>query len=243
MHIPRIYHPQTLTQGEIQTLSEQAGYHLARVLKMNVGEPLFLFDGSGDVCEATIATIKKNQITVTLGSVITQNNESPLNIHLGQALVRGEKMDLIFQKAVELGVYVITPLLTEHGNTSLSAERLDKKMAHWQGIMINACEQCGRNTLPILHEPQSISSWLQSQTTDLKLILHPTAHQDVLKKIEINSISLAIGPEGGFSDLEIKQATQYHFQAAALGPRILRTETAGLAMVAVLQYMYGDFRS
>lgn len=244
MRIVRIYHSESITLHNPIALSDGAVNHLARALRFRVGDLIHLFDGHGGEYKAVIDSITKKQVLATPVEFIALECESPLNIHLGQGIARGEKMDLILQKAVELGVHAITPLFTEHCNVQLSSERIEKRMHHWQGIIASACEQCGRNRLPQLHTPQSFVTWIQQQHADLKIILHPdltASHQNADNKI--NSITMVVGPEGGFAEPEIKLALKHGFHTLTLGPRILRTETAGLVALSVLQYRFGDLGS
>lgn len=244
MRITRIYHPEPLTLHSSIALGDGAVNHLARALRFREGDTIHLFDGNGGEYRAVIDTVTKKQVLVTPVEFIAQECESPLNIHLGQGIARGEKMDLILQKAVELGIQTITPLFTEHCNVQLSSERIEKRMHHWQGIIASACEQCGRNRLPQLNAPQSFVTWAQQQNADLKLILHPdlsASNSDPENKI--NSITMVVGPEGGFAEPEIKLAIKHGFHTFTLGPRILRTETAGLVALSVLQYRFGDLSS
>jgi 16S rRNA (uracil1498-N3)-methyltransferase len=239
MRMTRVYHPQVLVSGSTIPLTETAAAHLVRVLRLRENAALHVFNGQGGAYQAIISQIKKNQVFITLGEFIPGDQASPLHTHLGQAIARGEKMDFILQKAVELGVSEITPLFTEHSNVQLPADRIEKRLQHWQGVIISACEQCGLNRLPVLHSPQDFKVWIHNQTADLKLILHPDAAQDLTKiKTKVNSVVVTIGPEGGFSEQEIKIAQ--HFQALCLGTSVLRTETAGLAALSVLQYQFGD---
>lgn len=167
--------------------------------------------------------------------------ESPLQIHLGQSLARGEKMDWIIQKAVELGVTHITPLMTERCGLVLSADRLTKRLDHWQKIMINACEQCGRTVIPELYTPVNLVSWLETPAADLNLVLHHRATMAIKNLTQTpQTIKILIGPEGGLSDNEIIQATAAKFLGIRLGPRVLRTETAPIAVISALQYHWGD---
>ena len=168
--------------------------------------------------------------------------ESCLNIHLGQAVSRGEKMDFTIQKAVELGVNEITPIITERCGIKLSAERWDKKWEHWQGVIIAACEQSGRNKIPVIHKLCSLNQWLCEIQAELKLIMHPhvaTRYRNSM--MGLKNIALLVGSEGGFTEQEVELSKDYQFLGMKLGPRILRTETAALATIAMLQTLYGDF--
>lgn len=254
MQIPRIYHSQCLSeQNDNKTfvqrevcLEPDAANHVGRVLRMQVGDPIILFNGllfNGLIghFEATISAASKKNVTVTLKQFIEHNAESPLSIHLGQGISRGDKMEFTIQKAVELGVSEITPLFSERCGVKLSGERLEKKWQQWQKIAISACEQCGRNTLPLVHKPISLSHWLQQSSNELKINLHPRA-TDTIKTLRPpkDGIRLIIGPEGGLSDDEITQTVAQNFCEVGLGPRILRTETAALTVISALQLQFGD---
>lgn len=243
MRIPRIYHPvqNELSNGATIALTEDAANHVGRVLRMSQGDKLELFDGQGQQYQTSIATVNKKNVNVTIESAEQINRESPLNIHLGQGISRGDKMEYTIQKAVELGVSEITPLFTERCGVKLQGERLNKKWQQWQKIVISACEQCGRNTVPQVNQPQALNQWLQQSTNELKLNLHPRA-TDTIKSLSPpqNGVRLIIGPEGGLSDDEINQTVAQGFSEISLGPRVLRTETAGLTVISALQLQFGD---
>ena len=243
MRIPRIYHPQDhqLIQGSTLNLTEDGANHVGRVLRMSRGEKLQLFNGNGQQFDATITTANKKNVTVHIDSSTTVNRESPLHIHLGQGISRGDKMEYTIQKAVELGVTIVTPLFTERCGVKLQGERLAKKWQQWQKIAISACEQCGRNQLPTIHQPINLNHWLQQSTNELKINLHPRATATI-KSLSPpkQGIRLIIGPEGGLSDSEINQTVEQGFNEISLGPRILRTETAGLTVISALQLQFGD---
>lgn len=242
MRIPRIYHPYILHQNDIVTLAQQSAKHLLQVLRLQVGAQLILFNGQGGEYKATIKQINKKSVSVTVDQFSEKNLESPLHIHLGQAISRGEKMDFTIQKAVELGVTEITPIISERGNIKLTEDRFQKKLTHWHGIIISACEQSGRNFIPVLHEPVHINHWITQSHAGLKFVLHPDINQKALEKeITQNRITLLVGSEGGFTETEVSWAAENHFQHLTLGPRILRTETAALAAISFFQGIWGDF--
>ncbi len=166
--------------------------------------------------------------------------ESPLAVHLGQAISKGDRMDYAIQKAVELGVAAITPLYTEHGDVRLKGEREAKKHAHWQAVAVSACEQCGRAVVPVVHEPQPMTEWLARRDEALRLVLHPGT-PGVLERCDAPaSAALLIGPEGGLAEAEVEVAMAAGFQPLTLGPRILRTETAPVVALSLLQHRFGD---
>lgn len=242
MRISRIYSDTPLQSGQQLALDERASHHLGKVLRQQVGDALILFNGDGKQYRATIAAIEKKLVLVDVGEVSTPVTESPLAIQLGIAMSRGDRMDWVLQKSTELGVTEITPLITERTELKLKAERLEKKLAHWQQIIVSACEQCGRNTLPTLHPPISGRDWSQHIRADRKLVLHHRSDHSLDRDAAVTSVALYIGPEGGLSTEEIRDAEQLGFQPLTLGPRVLRTETAPLAAISVLQSTWGDFR-
>jgi len=241
MRIPRIYTEQPLTLGATIDLEESPSRHIAKVLRMTVGRELTLFNGQGGEFTATISQLEKKHTSVTLNAEHTNDRESPLNIELCIGLSRGERMDWIIQKATELGVTKITPLFTERSEVKLKPERLDKKMQHWQQIIISACEQCQRNRLPNLNTPQNINQYIPSCQAQLKLVLHHRSDTGLSERDAPTSIALLIGPEGGLNENEIAQAESSGFVPLTLGPRVLRTETAPLVALSLCQQLWGDF--
>ena len=183
----------------------------------------------------------KNMYSVLTGAHLQKECESPLDIHLGIAVSRGERMDWIVQKSTELGVTSLTPLSSEHSGVKLAGDRADKKILHWQQIAISACEQCGRNRPPIIHPLQALNLWLASTVAERKFVLHHRADNIGTGRAPA-SIALLVGPEGGLSESEIAAAAQAGYAALRLGPRVLRTETAPLAAIAILQGWWGDMR-
>lgn len=241
MRIPRIYHPEPLVVDDEITLASDATNHIVNVLRLKSGHPLVLFCGDGNEYSAELIVAQKRSATALVDAKLSINVESNLPIHLGQGVSRGDRMDWVIQKAVELGVAEITPLITERCGVKLSAERWAKKHQQWQKIIIGACEQCGRNTLPILHQPVQLTEWVATSTNQLRLTLHPKADKGVRHlQVPTTGVKLLIGPEGGFTDHEIYLTEENGFQTVHLGPRILRTETAALATIAAIQAMYGD---
>ena len=240
MRIPRIYHSSVIALHHEFALDEDAANHVGRVLRMPVGSELLLFNGDGFNYPAYISNADKKRIMVTATSQLTNPVESPVSIHLGQGISRGDRMDFAIQKAVELGVTEITPLFTERCGVKLDGERLQKRNEQWQKIAISACEQSGRSIVPTVHPAISLQQWLAQQTKELKLTLHPRA-SDTIKTLTASShIRLIIGPEGGFTDLEMTQTSDAGFTGIQLGPRVLRTETAALTAISALQLQFGD---
>ena len=241
MRIPRIYHPEPLQTGTTIPLGEDAANHVGRVLRMTPGQKLSLFDGSNQVFSAEITEATKKNVFVHIESCYIDNRESPLDLHLGQVISRGEKMEFTIQKAVELGVNTITPLLSERCGVRLDAERLDKKLQQWQKIVIAACEQCGRNKIPEVRSVQSLEAWCAENDEALKINLHPRATKSInTLPADHKKVRLLIGPEGGLSADEIAMTANYQFTDILLGPRILRTETTALTVITALQVRLGD---
>ncbi len=242
MTIARIYQATPLFSKASIELDSAASHHLASVLRAKIHQKMIVFNGEGGEYEATITKIEKKKVIIQLGSFNPREAESSLQICLAQGISRGEKMDFTIQKAVELGVTKIVPLLTERCNVKLDAQRREKRLEHWQSIIVSACEQSGRNILPEIEPPQAFTSWVSSVQMDQGFVLAPIAkqklHQFSLQKKA--RVVLLIGPEGGLSEQEIELATQKDFAPLNLGPRILRTETAGIAAITALQCYFGD---
>ena len=240
MRIPRIYTSEQLVAGAHTTLGPQASHHLVNVLRMKQGNAITLFNGDGYEYPATLISNSKKSVTVAVEAGTENSKTSPLAIHLGIAISRGERMDHVIQKATELGVSEITPLFTERTEVKLKGERQQKKQQHWQQIVIHACEQCGRNTLPLIHTPTNILPWVEQVQAEKKWVLHHRTDETLNPTDKLHTAALLIGPEGGLSQPEIEQAEHNDFKALCLGPRVLRTETAPLAAITVLQYVWGD---
>src|SRR3990167_7378792 len=239
----RIFQPMALQPATVIRLNEQASHHLARVLRATIHDPVIIFNGQGGEYEGVIKQIEKKQVTVEIMQHVAREVESPLEIWLAQGISRGEKMDYIIQKSVELGVKKIIPLFTERCNVKLDHARGEKRQEHWQSIAVSACEQSGRNRIPEVLLPQSIDTWLMTVQAEYCFVLSPHAEQKVKEWTipKTAQIVLLIGPEGGLSEQEINQALQHHFFSLNLGPRIMRTETAAVAAIAALQGCFGDF--
>ncbi len=241
MRVPRIYHSGDLVPDQTVLLEDDAANHVGRVLRLAVDAQIILFNGQGGQYPAVLVESGKKKVVAKITEFDDKNIESPLSIHLGQGISRGDKMEMTIQKAVELGVNQITPLFTERCGVKLSGERLAKKVNQWQKIVISACEQCGRNTIPTIHPPIPLEQWLAQPSDELKLNLHPRASYSINSLPQpTNGIRLVIGPEGGLSDIEIEQASHSGFDEVLIGPRVLRTETAGLTVISALQTRFGD---
>ena len=241
MRVPRIYQNSPLNVGASVSLGDDAANHVGRVLRMVPDQEICLFNGQGGQYQAVITESGKKHVTVQITDFSALSVESPLSIHLGQVISRGDKMEFTIQKSVELGVNVITPLWSSRCGVKLQGDRLDKKLEQWQKIAISACEQCGRNSVPLIRPVMSLENWLAEPTDELKLTLHPRAQYSVGTLPEpTHGVRLVIGPEGGLSDDEIALTEQYNFQEMLLGPRVLRTETAALTAITALQCRFGD---
>ena len=241
MATPRIYSPQPLVEGQSVQLDEAAARHVGLVLRMKAGQPLTLFNGEGGCFSATIEESSKRSVTVSLDTFHPDEKESPLKVHLAQSISKGDRMEYAIQKATELGITEITPIYTEHGDVRLKGDRAAKKQQHWQQVAISACEQCQRNRVPVVHAPLGLQEWLASVEADLKLVLHHRTERQLCGYDRPETVALLIGPEGGLSAPEIAQAEAQAFHPLALGPRVLRTETAPVVAMSVLQYLWGDF--
>jgi len=238
MRVPRLFIDEPLSLGLYRLPIDRAHY-LGRVLRRTVGDVVQLFDGSGMEYLGELAASGKT-LQVELSQVLPGLAREKLSIHLGQGLSRGEKMDWVVQKATELGAATITPIMTERCEVQLKGFRLEKRMAHWRQIAISACEQCGRSYLPQINPPQALADWLAETKADLKLVLEPQSGR-ILHNASPASLALLIGAEGGLSEEEVEQAQAAGFSPLQLGPRILRTETAAVAALAVAQQRFGDF--
>jgi len=223
------------------TLDVDLSHQITRVLRLKAHDEIFLFNNSGYEFTASIQTITRNAVDVRVISAAKDLHESPLQINLAQVIAKGEKMDVVIQKATELGVHTITPLVSERTVVKKIKEKAEHKLDHWHRIAIAASCQSWRNYVPIINEPQDLSFWLQQDNSDQKLILSTFGTATRLKELNLKTaVTILIGPEGGFSEEELNLAIRYNFQAISLGPRILRTETAGIATIAILQSMIGD---
>jgi 16S rRNA (uracil1498-N3)-methyltransferase len=226
-------------------LPADAAHHASRVLRLRTGDCVQLFDGSGHECHGVITEMTGKQVVVGDIVPVEADRESPLQIVLAQALCSSEKMDWVIQKATELGVTEIQPLATERSVARLSADRAAKRTEHWQQVAISACEQCGRNLLPVIHPPIDIGIWLQQMrdAATSKYILLPQGAKSLQEQESPqNGAVLLIGAEGGFTQTESDSALLCGFTPVRLGARVMRTETAAVAGLAALQTLWGDFK-
>jgi len=245
MRLNRIFCTGPLSLGAAVPLPAAAANHVARVLRLREGAPLIVFDGSGNDYQAEIVgTGKGGEVTVRVHAQAPGSAESPLRITLVQGISRGERMDWTLQKATELGVDTIAPVLTARSVVRLDDKQADKKQAHWHGIVIGAREQSGRSRIPTVNTPSSLRDYLSTARQDrMRLVLSPTAPTSLPTLASLPAeVELLIGPEGGLDDAEIASAQRSGFTPVRLGPRILRTETAAVVALSVLQALWGDLR-
>ena len=238
---PRFFCPDGLLPASDMPLPAAVAHHAERVLRLAVGDPVTLFDGQGGECAASMLAFGREALA-RLGPRLAIECESPLQITLVQALASGDKMDWIVQKAVELGVAAVQPVAAERSVLKLAGERADKRVAHWQQVAVAACEQSGRNRVPVVGEILPLAKYLARPFDGTRLILAPGADGALARKARPGRpVAILIGPEGGWSPAELDLAARAGCAPLALGPRVLRTETAGLAALAAMQTMWGDF--
>lgn len=250
----RFYSPEKLRVATQVKLTDNAATHATRVMRLNVGDKLFLFDGSGVDFECELVSVQKNATLAKVISAKEVQNESPINITLLLGISSGDRMDIGIQKAVELGVKKIVPIKTERSVVKLDEDKAKKRVEHWQNVVIAACEQSGRAKIPLVSKPESLSAWLQANPqagSSYGDLIYPQMMRILLNPISAKKLSalskptgeiqLLIGAEGGLKDKEIALASANGFQSIILGARILRTETAPLAAIATMNTLWGDF--
>ena len=241
MRINRLYTDCKLDPEQQVQLSGKRVHYLQRVLRLGKEDSIVLFNGDGFDYAATINSIDRDSALIKVSARLPAVGESPLEISLVQAVTRGERMDTSLQKATELGVSEIQPLMTERVEVKLSGKRLEKRMQHWHGVIISACEQSGRARVPVLHPPALLRDWLTTARPAQSRVLQPRADESLLSNLLPHQpVALLIGPEGGFSDTEVLLMKAAGIMPVHFGPRILRTETAGPAAVAAIQALVGD---
>lgn len=241
MRLSRV-HVEVPVGGRVQVdLHGTAANHVSRVLRLRAGDPLILFDDAGGEYTATVVSLSRHMVRVSVGEYLATDRESPLQVTLAQGISRGERMDVVVQKATELGVKRIVPVLAERTVVRLNEAQAASRLRHWRAISVAACEQCGRNRLPEITPPMSLQAFLVSDLPDgLRLLLQPDGGLKARDLPTSAAATLLIGPEGGLSDAERTAALAAQFRGLSLGPRILRTETAALAALAVIQQRLGD---
>ena len=244
MRIPRLHVPQPLVQGSTLVLDKQSAHHIRQVLRLAGGAALRVFDGRGSEHAASLLAVGRSEVRIKIGASLAVIPEPAVSITLAQGIPRSERMDFILQKTIELGVTRIQPLWMQRSQGRVRGERLERRMQHWQRVMINACEQSGRSTLPNLKMPVGFLSWAQTAQSDGLLLLLDPRGEHTLNTLRPpgKSIVLLVGPEGGISPEEQNLAIRAGFTALRMGPRTLRTETAALAALAGLQLLWGDLR-
>lgn len=242
MQIPRIYQNQSIIEGQPCQLDSAGSRHLSTVLRLQVGARVILFNGLGGEYHGAITAVSNKLVTVTPEFFNEHDRASPVKVHLGQVIGKGDRMDFAIQKAVELGVSEITPLLSHRCEVRLKGPRLEKKLEQWRQLIIAACEQSGLNLLPTLNTPQPLTNWAAQVTAERKWILHTAEipHSPFAGAIP-KSVCVAIGPEGGFDDSEVETVHSHGFHAVTLGPRVWRTETAPAVILGLIQWHWGDF--
>jgi 16S rRNA (uracil1498-N3)-methyltransferase len=241
---PRLFCPADIAAGTLLDLPEQAAHHAVRVLRLGPGDAVRLFNGDGAEWQAQIADVRKSGVSVRVGARAERDVEAPLQVLLAQAISTRERMELTLQKAVELGVAEIQPLETRRSVVRLRDERASRRLEHWQSLVVAACEQCGRNRIPIVHPIDTLPDWLGALPRDAgaaRLMLSPGAPVRLRELGAQRKVILLAGPEGGLAPEEQELAQLCGFRAVRLGPRILRTETAALAAVAAMHALWGDF--
>jgi 16S rRNA (uracil1498-N3)-methyltransferase len=242
--VPRFYCPGDLSPGATRDLPDAAAHHAARVLRVNVGDLVTVFNGEGGESGGVVHTITKNRVAIRIGARLAREAESPVAVALVQGLSARERMDFTIQKAVELGVAEIFPVEMRRSVMRLANERAERRVEHWQNLAISACEQCGRNRVPPVHPVSGLADWLgahPSTPSDLRLILSATASLRLRDRTPDARVTLLAGPEGGFAPEELEIAQACGFTPVRLGPRILRTETAAIAALAAIHTLWGDF--
>lgn len=242
MRVPRIQVQQPLVPDQHLALDAQAGHYVFRVLKLRAGDPLVLFNGDGSDYAAELLSNRRDRVELHITARLPAVPEPPLRIVLAQAVGKGDRMDFCLQKATELGVSAIQPLFSERTEVRLTGDRLERRCEHWRRVIASACEQSGRARIPELLPATDLGAWLAQSGREPCLVLEPSAEQALsAHTLEGNEVALAVGPEGGFAERELKQFQLAGARPVSLGPRVLRTETAGPAAIAVLQALHGDF--
>ena len=243
MRKPRILLTELLLRDNEYQLSKQASQHIAKVLRLKAGDVLTLFDGNGWFVDAKISHNGGKQIRVHTLEEPARSAAPIINIHLGLAISKGDRMDYAIQKSVEAGANVITPLLTERTVIKLDDKRTQSRHEHWQGIIVNACEQCGQNYLPTLQTVTSLADWCGQSNDSLKLVFDANATQTLYDLQPQQDIQIVIGPEGGLAQAELDVLQRAGFAGVRMGPRVFRSETAAVSACVMLQTLWGDYRN
>lgn len=245
MRLIRVFTEGALAAGGVATLAGGAAEHVARVLRLRAGDPVTLFNGDGHDYPGRVLALRGSRVEVEVTSRAPARAESPLALTLVQGIARGERMDLVMQKATELGVARIVPVQTARSVVRLEAGTAPRKAGHWRGVVVAACEQCGRARLPAVEPPAALAAWLDRPAVAgvRRLQLDPAAETSLVAAAAgAAEIELLVGPEGGLDDAERDAAAAAGYLPCTLGPRVLRSETAAIAALAVLQAVAGDLR-
>jgi len=244
VRVPRIFQAVPLSAGHVMELDDQATTHVTRVLRLKQGDDLVIFNGEGGEYRASVESVGRRSARIRLIDFSDRNVESPLELVLVQGVSRGERMDYTVQKAVELGVSRIVPVLTERTVVNIKGERQERRRAHWQSVAISACEQSGRTRVPEVSQILTLSDWLAQPDESARFVLHHSAEAGLNTVTNPpTSVTLLIGPEGGLSNAEMSAACSVGYQPLRLGDRVLRTETAAVTALSILQWLWGDMGS
>lgn len=244
MRNPRIFTDAPLDSGQTVFLDDKAAHHIGKVLRMQSGQPLILFNGDGANYPAELDEVGKKRVSARILAREESTCEPRLKILLGQVISKGDRMDYAVQKSTELGVATIVPLTSERCDVRLTGGREEKRIRHWQQVAVSAAEQCGRATVPTVAPMASLADWFGlSESCDRRLVLHHRTEQPLSAMTPPHiGVALLVGPEGGLSEPEIEAARASGFSPAAMGPRVLRTETAPVAAITLCQWLWGDFK-
>ena len=242
MRIPRIFIDTELSENTSLVLPDSSFQHLCKVLRLKSGHPIRVFNGKGGQYNAMLSDVEKRSASIKVADFEMLENESPIQVTVGQTLSRGERMDYAIQKAVEAGVFAIQPLFSQRCEVKLQDNRAEKRQQHWQQVATSAAEQCGRGIVPVVYPPIELTEWILNCNEMLKLTLHHHSAKPIrqFEKPINNRIALLIGPEGGLSEKEVQLSENAGFNAISLGPRVLRTETAPIVALSVINTLWGD---
>ncbi len=243
MKTPRFFETQEMGVGDSLELGEQSANHIARVLRLRAGAEVVLFNGRGGEFVGTLVEVERRRVRVALEAFDPVDRVSALHVHLGQVISRGHRMEYAVQKATELGVAEISPLFSARCEVRLEGDRLERRREHWRQVAIHACEQCGRNRVPEVHLPRSLSEWLRATSAEAKWIMHGEGGEGLARSEAPATVALAVGPEGGFEPSELREAEGQSFQPLQLGPRVFRTESAPVVALSLMQSFWGDLAS
>lgn len=239
-HVPRVYLEQRIASQASMTLGRDKSHHLRNVLRLKTDDAVVIFDGHGGEYTSRIVAAQRQSVTLAVGQQTHCRRESALPLALAQGIARGDRMDFAISKAVELGVSTIQPLFTQRCKVKLAGQRLTKKLSHWRRVAISAAEQSGREQVPTINVPMNCHDFLQSSPPACGLVLSPAAKTTLRQIAPQDAATLLVGPEAGLADIELQSALDAGYRAVTLGPRTLRTETAGMACLAALQTLWGD---